>query len=122
MAFEHVICFTDLFVTIALGASCVLHEFFCNYGIVSSVLFVASISLQSEGSAGGFLIQPISFPHGVGCWFWSLTVIFCCHSIATQIHVSHAPVKSKLWVLVPTVWLLSCLFKVLGSCRVSCRC
>jgi hypothetical protein len=92
MAFEHAICFTDLFVTIALGASCVLHEFFCNYGTVSSVLFVALISLQSED----------------GCWFWSLTVIFCCHSIATQIHVSHAPVKSKLWVLVPTVWLLSC--------------
>jgi hypothetical protein len=54
--FEHVICFTDLFVTIALGASCVLHEFFCNYGIVSSVLFVALISLQSEGGADGFPI------------------------------------------------------------------
>jgi hypothetical protein len=30
----------------------VLHEFFC----MSSVLFVASISLQSDDSAGGFLI------------------------------------------------------------------
>jgi hypothetical protein len=56
MVFEHALCFTDLFVTIGLGASCVLHEFFCNYGIVNSVLFVASISLQSEDGAGGFLI------------------------------------------------------------------